>query len=160
MKLQGARGRLLGSTRSGINDKRGVAGMSDIPRDFSVQQERRQADYAERPLPIGLEQTISQPFIIALMTEALELTGSEKILEVGTGSGYQAAILSQLVRRVYTVDRDRRPVTEAKALFETLDLSNFTPFTADGSHGLPDQAPFEKTLVTAAAQHPPGARWA
>ncbi|NIY99425.1 protein-L-isoaspartate O-methyltransferase, partial [Salipiger sp. HF18] len=90
------------------------------------------------------------------MTQALRLTGREKVLEVGTGSGYQAAILSLLARRVYTVDRHRRLVAEARAVFDALDLVNITAFTADGSHGLPDQAPFDRILVTAAAEDPPG----
>ena len=108
------------------------------------------------PLPIGCGQTISQPSVVGLMTQALKLTGREKVLEVGTGSGYQAAILSQLSRRVYTADRHRRLVNEASALFRELDLTNITAVTADGSFGLPDQAPFDRILVTAAAEDAPG----
>ena len=108
------------------------------------------------PLPISCGQTISQPSVVGLMTQALELNARDKVLEVGTGSGYQAAILSQLVRRVYTVDRYRRLVTEAQAVFDDLGLTNITAFTADGSHGLEEQAPFDKIVVTAAGEDPPG----
>jgi protein-L-isoaspartate(D-aspartate) O-methyltransferase len=108
------------------------------------------------PLPIACGQTISQPSIVGLMTQALKLSARDKVLEVGTGSGYQAAILSQLARRVYTVDRHRRLVQEANSIFIQLDLTNITAITADGSFGLPDQAPFDRILVTAAAEDPPG----
>jgi protein-L-isoaspartate(D-aspartate) O-methyltransferase len=108
------------------------------------------------PLPIACGQTISQPSIVGLMTQALQVSARDTVLEVGTGSGYQAAILSQLARRVYTVDRHRRLVHEARAIFDALQLSNITAFTADGSFGLPDQAPFDRILVTAAAEDPPG----
>jgi protein-L-isoaspartate(D-aspartate) O-methyltransferase len=90
------------------------------------------------------------------MTQALAVAPRDTVLEVGTGSGYQAAILSQLARRVYTVDRYRRLVREAGELFRQLDLVNITAITADGSHGLPDQAPFDRIIVTAAAEDPPG----
>ena len=91
-----------------------------------------------------------------MMTQALKVTNRDKVLEVGTGSGYQAAILSQLARRVYTVDRHRRLVQEASEIFRALDLTNITALTADGSFGLPDQAPFDRIIVTAAAEDPPG----
>jgi len=90
------------------------------------------------------------------MTQALKVSNRDKVLEVGTGSGYQAAILSQLARRVYTVDRHKRLVTEASEIFRALDLTNITAITADGSFGLPDQAPFDRIIVTAAAEDPPG----
>ena len=90
------------------------------------------------------------------MTQALDVSPRDTVLEVGTGSGYQAAILSQLARRVYTVDRHQRLVREARAVFDELGLTNVTAFTADGSFGLPDQAPFDRILVTAAAEDPPG----
>jgi len=108
------------------------------------------------PLPISCGQTISQPSVVGLMTQALQISPRDKVLEVGTGSGYQAAILSKLARRVYTVDRHPRLVREARAVFEALSLSNITAITADGSHGLPEQAPFDRILVTAAAEDPPG----
>jgi protein-L-isoaspartate(D-aspartate) O-methyltransferase len=112
--------------------------------------------YEDMPLPISCGQTISQPSVVALMTQALSVTPRDKVLEVGTGSGYQAAILSQLARRVYTVDRHRRLVREAQELFLALDLTNITAFAADGSFGLADQAPFDRIMVTAAAEDPPG----
>jgi len=91
-----------------------------------------------------------------MMTQALQLTGRDKVLEIGTGSGYQAAILSKLARRVYTIDRHRRLVNEARAVFEAMDLNNITAIIADGSHGLAEQAPFDRIIVTAAAEDPPG----
>ena len=112
--------------------------------------------YEDMPLPIACGQTISQPSVVGLMTQALQVSPRDKVLEVGTGSGYQAAVLSQLARRVYTVDRHRRLVREAREVFEALGLTNITAFIADGSHGLPDQAPFDRILVTAAAEDPPG----
>lgn len=112
--------------------------------------------YEDMPLPIACGQTISQPSVVGLMTQALEVTPRDKVLEVGTGSGYQAAILSHLARRVYTVDRHKRLVQGARAVFDRLDLTNITAFTADGSFGLPDQAPFDRIIVTAAAEDPPG----
>jgi protein-L-isoaspartate(D-aspartate) O-methyltransferase len=93
---------------------------------------------------------------VGLMTQALQVNPRDTVLEVGTGSGYQAAILSQLARRVYTVDRYRRLVREAGELFRQLDLVNITTITADGSYGLPDQGPFDRIIVTAAAEDPPG----
>jgi protein-L-isoaspartate(D-aspartate) O-methyltransferase len=112
--------------------------------------------YEDMPLPIACGQTISQPSVVGIMTQALDVGPRDKVLEIGTGSGYQAAILSQLARRVYTIDRHRRLVQEARAIFESLALTNITTLTADGSFGLPDQAPFDRILVTAAAEDPPG----
>ena len=108
------------------------------------------------PLPITCGQTISQPSVVGLMTQALKLTGRDKVLEIGTGSGYQAAILSKLARRVYTLDRHARLVREAQAVFDALNLVNITAMTADGSRGLEEQAPFDRIIVTAAAEDPPG----
>ena len=112
--------------------------------------------YEDMPLPIACGQTISQPSVVGLMTQALNISPRDKVLEVGTGSGYQAAILSQLARRVYTVDRHARLVREAREVFDELGLVNITAFAADGSFGLPDQAPFDRIIVTAAAEDPPG----
>ena len=112
--------------------------------------------YEDMPLPIACGQTISQPSVVGLMTQALEVQPRDKVLEVGTGSGYQAAILSQLARRVYTVERHRRLVREARLIFEELNLNNITTLTGDGSHGLPEQSPFDRIIVTAAAEDPPG----
>ena len=140
----------------GVTDQRVLSAMEKIDRGLFVRGLFAERAYEDMPLPIACGQTISQPSVVGLMTQALEVTPRDKVLEVGTGSGYQAAILSQLARRVYTVDRHRRLVREARDIFDALDLVNITAFTADGSFGLPDQAPFDRILVTAAAEDPPG----
>ncbi|TMV71554.1 protein-L-isoaspartate(D-aspartate) O-methyltransferase, partial [Thioclava sp. BHET1] len=112
--------------------------------------------YDDMPLPIACGQTISQPSIVALMTQALQVGPRDKVLEIGTGSGYQAAVLSMLARRVYSLDRHRRLVKTAEETFLRLGLSNITAVTGDGSFGLPEQAPFDRIIVTAAAEDPPG----
>ena len=149
--------RFLYALRSkGVTDSRVLSAMEAIDRGLFVRGLFSERAYEDMPLPIACGQTISQPSVVALMTQALEVTARDKVLEVGTGSGYQAAILSQLARRVYTVDRHRRLVREAEAVFKALDLNNITAFAADGSFGLPDHAPFDKIIVTAAAEDPPG----
>lgn len=140
----------------GVTDTRVLSAMEKIDRGLFVRGLFAERAYEDMPLPIACGQTISQPSVVGLMTQALEVTPRDKVLEVGTGSGYQAAILSQLARRVYTVDRHRRLVREARDIFDALDLVNITAFTADGSFGLSDQAPFDRILVTAAAEDPPG----
>lgn len=140
----------------GVTDSRVLTAMEKIDRGPFIRGLFANRAYEDMPLPIACGQTISQPSIVGLMTQALAISSRDTVLEVGTGSGYQAAILSQLARRVYTVDRHRRLVREARQIFETLQLSNVTAFTADGSFGLPDQAPFDRILVTAAAEDPPG----
>lgn len=112
--------------------------------------------YEDTPLPIACGQTISQPTIVGLMTQALDVTRRCKVLEVGTGSGYQAAILARLARRVYTVERHRPLALRARALLQRLELGNITVVLGDGSLGLPEQAPFDRILLTAAAEDPPG----
>ena len=139
----------------GVTDDRVLAAMEKIDRGLFVRGHFAARAYEDMPLPIGCGQTISQPSVVGLMTQALRLTGREKVLEVGTGSGYQAAILSHLARRVYSVDRHRQLVAEATAIFRQLDLTNITTSTVDGSFGLPDQAPFDRILVTAAAEDAP-----
>jgi protein-L-isoaspartate(D-aspartate) O-methyltransferase len=140
----------------GVTDKRVLNAMESVDRGPFIRGIFATRAYEDMPLPIACGQTISQPSIVGLMTQALRLSPRDKVLEVGTGSGYQAAILSRLARRVYTVDRHSRLVREARALFEEMNLSNITAITADGSFGLPDQAPFDRILVTAAAEDPPG----
>ena len=140
----------------GVTEARVLTAMERVDRGLFVRGHFADRAYEDMPLPIGCGQTISQPSVVGLMTQALKLSGREKVLEVGTGSGYQAAILSQLARRVYTVDRHKRLVAEASAIFRDLDLTNITAVTADGSHGLPDQAPFDRILLTAAAEDTPG----
>jgi protein-L-isoaspartate(D-aspartate) O-methyltransferase len=140
----------------GVTDTRVLTAMEKIDRGLFVRGTFADRAYEDMPLPIACGQTISQPSVVGLMTQALQVNPRDTVLEVGTGSGYQAAILSQLARRVYTVDRYRRLTREAGELFRQLDLVNITTITADGSHGLPDQAPFDRILVTAAAEDPPG----
>lgn len=140
----------------GVTDARVLTAMETIDRGPFVKGIFTDRAYEDMPLPIACGQTISQPSVVGLMTQALDVSPRDKVLEVGTGSGYQAAILSQLARRVYTVDRHRRLVAEAKSIFEAMDLGNITAFTADGSFGLPDQAPFDRIIVTAAAEDTPG----
>ncbi len=140
----------------GVTDKRVLSAMEKIDRGHFVRGTFESRTYDDTPLPIACGQTISQPSVVGLMTQALKVEPRNKVLEIGTGSGYQAAILSQLARRVYTVDRFKRLVVHANRVFQALDLSNITAFTADGSHGLPEQAPFDRILVTAAAEDPPG----
>ncbi len=139
----------------GVSDPAVLAAMETTPRDVFLEGIFKERAYEDRPLPIGRGQTISQPSVVAKMTEALELNNRCKVLEVGTGSGYQAAILSKLVRRVYTVERHRPLARAARALFQELDISNITVVTGDGSLGLPEQAPFDRILLTAAAEDPP-----
>ena len=149
--------RFLFALRSrGITDARVLGAMETIDRGHFVRGHFAARAYEDMPLPISCGQTISQPSVVGLMTQALSVNPRDTVLEVGTGSGYQAAILSQLARRVYTVDRHRRLVHEAQDVFRALDLFNITALTADGSHGLPDQAPFDRIIVTAAAEDPPG----
>lgn len=140
----------------GVTDRRVLTAMERIDRALFVRGIFADRAYEDMPLPIGAGQTISQPSVVGLMTQALQVEDRHKVLEVGTGSGYQAAILSHLARRVYTVDRYRRLVSEAKAIFESLDLGKITAMVADGCFGLPEQAPFDRILVTAAAEDPPG----
>jgi protein-L-isoaspartate(D-aspartate) O-methyltransferase len=140
----------------GVTDSRVLTAMEKIDRGPFVRGIFANRAYEDMPLPIACGQTISQPSVVGLMTQALDVQPRNKVLEVGTGSGYQAAILSQLARRVYTVDRHRRLVQEARQLFDDMDLTNIMAIIGDGSFGLPEQAPFDRILVTAAAEDPPG----
>ena len=140
----------------GVTDKAVLEAMEAVDRGPFIRGLFAGRAYEDMPLPIACGQTISQPSVVGLMTQALEITPRDKVLEIGTGSGYQAAILSKLARRVYTIDRHRRLVQEARTVFDALDLTNITAIVADGSFGLPEQAPFDRILVTAAAEDPPG----
>ncbi|WP_085309709.1 protein-L-isoaspartate(D-aspartate) O-methyltransferase [Planktotalea arctica] len=140
----------------GVTDTRVLTAMEKVDRAAFIRGLFSERAYEDMPLPIPCGQTISQPSVVGLMTQALRAGPRDTVLEVGTGSGYQAAVLSHIVRRVYTVDRHKRLVSEAREVFDALGLSNITAFTADGSYGLPDQAPFDRILVTAAAEDPPG----
>lgn len=149
--------RFLYALRSkGVTDARVLTAMERVDRGAFVTGLFAERAYEDMPLPIACGQTISQPSVVGLMTQALAVNPRDRVLEVGTGSGYQAAILSLLARRVYTIDRHRRLVREAQVLFDAMALANITAFVADGSFGLPDQAPFDRILVTAAAEDPPG----
>ncbi|MEX0370208.1 MAG: protein-L-isoaspartate(D-aspartate) O-methyltransferase [Tateyamaria sp.] len=140
----------------GVTDKRVLGAMEEIDRGPFVRGLFSDRAYEDMPLPIACGQTISQPSVVGLMTQALNVSPRDKVLEVGTGSGYQAAILAKLARRVYTIDRHRRLVREARDIFEELNLHTITAITGDGSFGLPDQAPFDRIIITAAAEDPPG----
>jgi protein-L-isoaspartate(D-aspartate) O-methyltransferase len=149
--------RFLFALRSqGVTDARVLNAMERIDRGAFVKGLFAERAYEDMPLPIACGQTISQPSVVGLMTTALNVQPRDTVLEVGTGSGYQAAILSLLARRVYTVDRHKRLVREAQEAFRDLGLLNIVAFAADGSFGLPEQAPFDRILVTAAAEDPPG----
>lgn len=140
----------------GVTDARVLTAMEQVDRADYVKGTFADRAYEDMPLPIACGQTISQPSVVGLMTQALQISPRDKVLEIGTGSGYQAAILSKLARRVYTVDRYRSLVQTARAVFEANDITNITTFTADGSHGFAEQAPFDRILLTAAAEDPPG----
>ena len=140
----------------GVTDSRTLGAMEKVDRGLFVRGLFAERAYEDMPLPISAGQTISQPSVVGLMTQALNVQPRDKVLEVGTGSGYQAAILSHLARRVYTVDRFPRLVREAQERFDALGLVNVTTMACDGSYGLPEQAPFDRIIVTAAAEDPPG----
>jgi protein-L-isoaspartate(D-aspartate) O-methyltransferase len=139
----------------GIVDTRVLDAMRTIPRHVFVPSENRHIAYADAPLPIGHRQTISQPFIVALMTELLELKGEETVLEIGTGSGYQAAILGRLAKQVYSLERIPELAEQAKEVLCALRFDNVEVLVADGSQGLPEHAPYGAIMVTAAAPRVP-----
>ena len=140
----------------GVTDKRVLTAMENVDRGLFVKGIFSDRAYEDMPLPIECGQTISQPSVVGIMTQALNITPRDTVLEVGTGSGYQTVILSQLARRVYTVERYKRLVMSSKLVFEHLKTTNIISLYADGGHGLPDQAPFDKIILTAAAEDPPG----
>lgn len=140
----------------GIRDKRVLDVMNRIPRHLFVGEEIRDQAYSDQPLPIGEEQTISQPYIVALMTEALFLKGYEKVLEIGTGSGYQTAILSCLADKVFSIERIQNLATKARKTLDELHCSNVIIQVRDGTYGWKEEAPFDAIIVTAAAPKIPG----
>jgi protein-L-isoaspartate(D-aspartate) O-methyltransferase len=150
-----ARAALIEQFGAEIKDKRVLAAMARLPRELFVPEESRSCAYEDRPLPIGREQTISQPYIIALMTEALELTGGEKVLEVGTGSGYQTAILAELARQVVTVERLSSLARQAKRVLDGLGYRNIEFHAAEETLGWKKGAPYDAILVTAGAPNVP-----
>ena len=140
----------------GVHDERVLEVMRRLPRHEFIPEAQREQAYADSPLPIGEDQTISQPYIVAVMTAALHLTGKERVLEIGTGSGYQTAILAQLAAQVYSLERHAALAESAAAVLERLEIENVELHVGDGSQGLPDMAPFDAILVTAAAPSIPG----
>jgi protein-L-isoaspartate(D-aspartate) O-methyltransferase len=139
----------------GVTNADVLKAMELTPRLDFLEGIFRERSFEDVPLPISCGQTISQPTVVGLMTQALEVTKRSKVLEIGTGSGYQAAILARLARRVYTIERHRRLARRARELFQKLGLHNITVVHGDGSLGLPEQAPFDRVIVTAAAEDPP-----
>lgn len=134
-----------------IVDKRVIDVMKKVPRHLFVPEDIVDSAYDDRALPIGHGQTISQPYIVALMTELLELKGDEKVLEIGTGSGYQASILAELVKEVHTIEIVEPLANEAKKRFEKLGYKNIKLYIKDGTEGLPEEAPFDRIIITASA---------
>jgi protein-L-isoaspartate(D-aspartate) O-methyltransferase len=146
---------VLALRHAGVTDTKVLAAMERTPREAFVPPQFRDKAYDEIALPIGAGQTLSSPAVVARMTQALDVRDRMKILEVGTGSGYQTAVLARLCRRVYTVERHRRLLAEAERRFKELRLTNITAWIADGNGGWPQQAPFMRILVTAAAPEIP-----
>lgn len=146
---------LMELRKGGITDTKVLSAIERLPREMFVTDIFQGQAYDNSALPIAHGQTISQPFVVAFMTQALELGPRMKVLEIGTGSGYQAAVLSQLCRRVYTIERYRSLLVEAEERFAALRLNNITAITGDGSRGWPEQAPFPRIIVTAAAEDIP-----
>lgn len=142
---------IMSLRRAGVSDMRVCAVMERLPRELFVPEQFRDQAYENVALPIGCHQTTSAPFVVALMTQALEVGERTKVLEIGTGSGYQAAVLARLCRRVYTIERHRELSSEAERRFAALGITNITAKVGDGTRGWPEQAPFERIIVTAAA---------
>jgi protein-L-isoaspartate(D-aspartate) O-methyltransferase len=141
--------------RRGIHDERVLTAMAAIPRERFVPEPYVRRTYADSALPIGYDQTISQPWIVAAICEALELSGDEKVLEVGTGSGYSAAVLAQLAREVATIERVPELGQRARQALHDLGIANVHVVVGDGSAGLPERAPFDGIAVHATAPGPP-----
>lgn len=141
----------------GVADQRVLDAMLEVPRHLYVESGLQDQAYSDFPLPIGHKQTISQPFIVAFMTEALQLTGGERVLEIGTGSGYQAAVLSRLVRQVYTVERVADLARNARKALDASGAYNVHIRVNDGTCGWEDQAPFDAIITTAGAPNVPDA---
>ena len=148
---------ILGLRQNGILNQTVLAALEAIPRELFVPETFARHAYDDSALPIGRGQTISQPLIVARMTDALDLARRHKVLEIGTGSGYQAAVLSKLSRRVYTIERHKPLLREAESLFRILDLHNISTRFGDGAVGWAEQAPFDRIIVTAAAPDIPQA---
>lgn len=146
---------LMELRRMGVTDTPTLAAIERVPRDMFVAPPFLDQAYENTALPIGRGQTVSQPLVVGLMTQALEVGDRMKVLEIGTGSGYQAAVLAQLCRRLYTIERHKPLLKEAEDRFKRLRIHNITAKVGDGSRGWPEQAPFERIMVTAAAHDIP-----
>jgi protein-L-isoaspartate(D-aspartate) O-methyltransferase len=139
----------------GIHDQRLLEAMRKVPRHLFVSEALQDQAYGDFPLPIGEGQTISQPYIVAEMTQALELAADDRVLEIGTGSGYQTAILAELVYRVYTIERVRQLFIKVRQILDQLNYHNVVAKCSDGTLGWPDEGPFEAIIVTAGAPKVP-----
>ena len=146
---------ILSIRSKGVVDNNVLKALETVNREQFLKGLFAQRAYEDTPLPIECGQTISQPSIVGLMTQALRVTNRDKILEIGTGSGYQTAILSKLARRIYSVERFKPLYEEARAIFRKLQLNNITSVWGDGSQGVVEQQPFDRIIVTAAAEDPP-----
>jgi protein-L-isoaspartate(D-aspartate) O-methyltransferase len=139
----------------GIKDKKVLEAMGKIPRELFVDESKRSKAYADQPLPIGEGQTISQPYVVSLMTEALSLKPSDRVLEIGTGSGYQAAVLAEIVKEVYTIEIRKTLVETAARRLKDMGYKNIEVKFGDGYFGWEEHAPFDAVLITASANHIP-----
>ena len=148
---------MLSLRRRGISDQAVLRAMDEVPREHFVSPDTTDTAYADRALPIACGQTISQPYVVAYMTEQLDVRPEHRVLEVGTGSGYQAAVLSRLAREVVTIERYRTLADTARVRLETLGYGNVEVVVGDGFAGVPSRAPFDRIIVTAAAESVPDA---
>jgi protein-L-isoaspartate(D-aspartate) O-methyltransferase len=146
---------LLSLRRHGIMDPAVLRAMDEVPREFFVASAQADAAYADHALPIACGQTISQPYVVAYMTEQLRVNETHRVLEIGTGSGYQAAVLSRIAREVFSIERYRTLADTARTRLKTLGFDNVTVIVGDGMLGAPDLAPFDRIVVTAAAEEVP-----
>lgn len=146
---------ILSIRSKGVVDNNVLKAIESLNREHFLKGVFAQRAYEDTPLPIECGQTISKPSVVGIMTQALKVTTRDKILEIGTGSGYQTAILSKLARRVYSVERFKPLYDEARLIFKKLNLNNITPIWGDGSQGIVEQQPFDRIIVTAAAEDPP-----
>jgi len=147
----------LSLRRRGIGDQAVLRAMDQVPREYFVAAEFADSAYADLPLPIACGQTISQPYVVATMTEQLEVGPRHRVLEVGTGSGYQAAILSRLAREVVSIERYRTLADRARERLKTLGYANIAILLGDGFAGAPERAPFDRIMITAAVEEVPAA---
>jgi protein-L-isoaspartate(D-aspartate) O-methyltransferase len=143
--------------RGGISDQAVLRAMDEVPREHFVAADHAERAYADQALPIACGQTISQPYVVAYMTEQLEVRPQHRVLEIGTGSGYQAAVLSRIAREVVSIERYRTLADAARARLKTLGYDNVTVLAGDGFLGAPDRAPFDRIMVTAAGEEIPDA---